>query len=672
MAPHLAVLLLFLGLSVATTWPLTSHLWWQAIDYGDSLTSAYNLAWQAHALATNPLHLFDATVMYPFQGTLAYDELDFTPALLGAPIFWLTGNAILEYNLLLLLSFLLCGYGTWLLVRELSGSSPAGIVAGIAFAFSFFRFNNLAHLTILNVQWLPLLLLVLHRLWQHPTWRGAGMVGGLFTLQALSSHYLAFYTLGAIGLFVVFYGLAERRPTWAFLGRLVPALGGAGILCLPLAVGYLVGQAGGYHRELADIARYTATLPGWLAVYMGNPLYKTLLAPFTDPSPWPWERSLFPGLIAPALALVAGIAAWRRRGRAAWTRHVGFYALLTITTLVLAFGPQLVPTFTSAPTWPLPYWLLYQLVPGVPTMRVVTRIMALGTLGLAVLAGLGMAQVSAYTDRRGLRRLAVLLPAGLLLLESWSAPLSLLPLSTGADTPPLYSWLATQPRDTVVIEYPMLFRQRGPRNVAILSLNQYYNTTYWLRTPNGARTVRPKAWVALTEEMESCFPCPRSLDSLWALGVPLAAIHREHLSGAQAQEFDWRSTAGLAAGLYPAEFVRVADFGANRVYRIARRGPNPPANLRDHLRPGTTLALGAAAADPNRTGAYIDALAYWLRDWRQYGESDRSFGQTIAPRLPTTRTDYALLYVGEDPATYGFAASDARWHNEQVVLYGRP
>ena len=670
--PHLAALLLFLGLSVAATWPLTLRLWWQAIDYGDSLTSAYIIAWQAHVLVTAPLHLFDATVMYPFQGTLAYDELDFAPALLGAPIVWLTGNAILAYNGVLLISFVLCGYGAWLLVRDLTGSPAAGIVAGVAFTFSFFRFNNLAHLTLLNVQWLPLLLLALHGLWRRPTWRSAAAVGGLVTLQALSSHYLAFYTLGAVGLFVAFYGVAERRVARAFLGRLAVALGGAGLLCLPLAVGYLVGQDGGYHRELADIARYTATLPGWLAVYMGNPLYKALLAPFADPSPWPWERSLFPGLVAPGLALIAAVAAWRLRGQAAWTRHVCFYALLTAVTVVLAFGPQLVVTFSSDPTLPLPYGLLYAWVPGVPTMRVVTRIMALGTLGLAVLAGFGTARVLAGgAGRRGVRWAAPAL-AGLLLLESWSAPLSLLPLSTGADTPPLYGWLAAQPRDTVVVEYPMLFRQRGARNVAVIGLNEYYNTTYWLRTPNGATTVRPQAWVGLTAEMDACFPCPRSLDILWALGVPLAAVHLEHLSGAQAQEFDWRSTAGLAAGLYPDEFVRVADFGANRVYRIARHGPNPVANLRDHLRPGATLALGAATADPQRTGAYIDALAYWLRDWPQVGASARSFGQAITPRLPATRTDYALLYTGEDPASYGFAADAALWHNEQVVLYGRP
>jgi hypothetical protein len=234
----------------------------------------------------------------------------------------------------------------------------------------------------------------------------------------------------------------------------------------------------------------------------------------------------------------------------------------------------------------------------------------------------------------------------------------------------MYQWFAAQPPETRIVEYPMLFWQHGDRNVAVINLDQYYNTTHWLRTVNGAMTVRPKAWVALTEEMEHCFPCPRSLDVLWALGVNLATVHLENLSGALQVEFAWRSTAGRAAGLYPGEFVQVADFGENKVYRIARLGPQAPAALRALVRPGASLVLGDPKADGGGTGAYIDALAYYLRDLREFGDPDRSFGQPIAPR-GAGPYDYALLYTRENPAAYGFTPADALWHNDFVVLYGR-
>ncbi|HUS14689.1 MAG TPA: hypothetical protein VM536_06680 [Chloroflexia bacterium] len=669
---HLGVLALFALLTAAATWPLARMAWWGTLDYGDTLTVAHGIAWQAHALATDPAHLLDANIMYPFRHTLAFDELNFAPALLGAPLFWLSGNALLDYNAVTLLSFVLSGYGCWLLVRELTGSSWAGLVAGVAFAFSFFRFNNLAHLTILNTQWLPLVLFWLHRLWRRPSWPAALAFAGFFALQVLSSHYLAFYTVGVTVLFLAFYMVAERRVPRPVLGRVLAGVLLAGVVIAPIAAGYLVGQRGGFHRELWDIKRYTATLESYLAVYNGNPLYARLLQPFADPSPWPWERSLFPGVVAPALALAGGWAAWRMRRSVPWAPHALFYGLLTAIAVVLSFGPQLTPTFADEPTVAMPYMLLYALVPGAQTMRVVTRIGVLFTLGLSVLAGFGVAVLLAGAGRTVLRRAAPVVLGALLLLETWNAPLAVASVPSGAGIPPVYRWLAQQPPGTPVVEYPMMHLQRGPRNVAMISLYQYYSTYHWLPTPNGAMTVRPLAWTALTEEMETCFPCPRSLDILWALGVPLAAVHLENLSGAQQQDFAWRSTAGLPAGLYPGEFTPLpdADFGDTKVFRIARAGPHPLAELRGLLRPGATLALGAANADPWRSGAYLDALGYWLRDWPQTGDPDRSFGQVIAPRGGAP-ADYALLYTGEAPAPYGFTATDARWHNEHVVLYGR-
>jgi hypothetical protein len=42
------------------------------IDKGDPLYSVWAMAWQAHSLTTDPLHFYDANIMYPFKGTLAF------------------------------------------------------------------------------------------------------------------------------------------------------------------------------------------------------------------------------------------------------------------------------------------------------------------------------------------------------------------------------------------------------------------------------------------------------------------------------------------------------------------------------------------------------------------------------------------------------------------------
>src|SRR4051812_18086974 len=112
---HVAVFGAFTLLAIVATWPLLPQLGGYVIDKGDPLYSVWAMAWQAHALVTDPLRLFDANIMYPFKGTLAFDELSFAEAVMAAPVYWLTGNPVLSHNLILFLSFPISGYGMWLL-----------------------------------------------------------------------------------------------------------------------------------------------------------------------------------------------------------------------------------------------------------------------------------------------------------------------------------------------------------------------------------------------------------------------------------------------------------------------------------------------------------------------------------------------------------------------------
>ena len=98
---------------------------------------------------------------------------------MAAPIYWLTGNPVLSHNALLLLTFVLSGYGMWLLVRELTGRSSAGFVAGMAFAFSFYRMDHLPHITLLSAEWMPFILLAAYKLYRTGGWHWAALLGWL-------------------------------------------------------------------------------------------------------------------------------------------------------------------------------------------------------------------------------------------------------------------------------------------------------------------------------------------------------------------------------------------------------------------------------------------------------------------------------------------------------------
>ncbi len=695
---HLAVIGAFTLLTTVVTWPLLPQLGGYVIDKGDPLYSVWAMAWQAHALATDPLHLFDANIMYPFKGTLAFDELSFSQAVIAGPLYWISGNPVLSHNALLFLTFVFSGYGMWLLVRELTGNGWAGFVAGAAFAFCFYRLNHLPHQTLINVQYLPFILLCSYKLLWTGRWRWAWTICALFTLQALSGHYLAFYTAMLIGLFFAYYFLFERRLfSWRVVGQLAAGLGVSAILMLPILVPYVLLQNGqDFSRDLFETERFSNTLTSFLAVYRGNPILKNLLAPFADPGPWFIERAAFPGLFTLALALVGVFGRSRPTSevvgsltpRTSLRKHAIFYAIIVIVTAILSLGPTLQVTYATDNydpnaihgIMPLPYYLLYEWVPGFQSMRVVTRIEVLTSFALAVLAGFGAFYILRWLHDRpafSIRRQRWLVPAiGILLAllpitESWSAPITMSPVGTRSAVPPVYTWLGEQPHTTIV-EYPMVYYKPGDPNVWMENTNQYYSVYHWDDMINASTSIRPYAYSAVVLETTDCFPCPRSLDVLRMLDVTYVVVHLDDLSGPQLTDFEWRATNPVAKVVD--DFIKVQDFGSDRVYFLE---PRPVSGLTNVIPAGASILFDDPARDPiisgntaaRVSGGYLAALGWLLRDHPQYGDSRLSFGQEIKPYDPANRPDYAILWAQDDPATYGYSADNLIWSNEFVSIY---
>ena len=82
----------------------------------------------------------------------------FAQALQVAPVYALTGNIILCYNLLFLSTFVISAIGGYLLVRDLTGDWRAGVIAGLVYGFLPYRISQVPHLQIMSSQWMPLAL----------------------------------------------------------------------------------------------------------------------------------------------------------------------------------------------------------------------------------------------------------------------------------------------------------------------------------------------------------------------------------------------------------------------------------------------------------------------------------------------------------------------------------
>jgi hypothetical protein len=172
-------------------------------DLGDPPSQAWILAWDVHALRTSPAHLYDANIFYPFHDVLAYQDTLLGLLPLAAPVLLLTGNAVLTYNLMFLLSFALCAWGAYLLARLLVGDTRAAFLAGLVYGFSPYRMVHLYHLNLLSGMWIPFALLCWERVrrGRRRYWLGVGV---FFALQALSAlYYAAFLAVALVVLLAV-------------------------------------------------------------------------------------------------------------------------------------------------------------------------------------------------------------------------------------------------------------------------------------------------------------------------------------------------------------------------------------------------------------------------------------------------------------------------------------
>ena len=136
------VLLVFVLLTLAMTWPWAAHVKDTSFDAGDSYLNAWTLAWDFHQTFRDPLHLFDANIFYPYRDTLAFSEHQWGIALLFFPAFAAGLAPLTVHGLAMLFAFAFSGFGAFRLARTLGSSTGGAWVAAVAFAFVPYRLST--------------------------------------------------------------------------------------------------------------------------------------------------------------------------------------------------------------------------------------------------------------------------------------------------------------------------------------------------------------------------------------------------------------------------------------------------------------------------------------------------------------------------------------------------
>jgi hypothetical protein len=386
--------------TVVMTWPIFNIAAAATASYeGDARLMIWALGWDNHAVLDGA-SLFDANMFYPAPNSLAFTEHSFGISLFTLPIFALTRNAVLAYNVVWFLSYVLCGLATHAWLRRYTRHDLAACIGSVIFTFSFYKMlHGHGHLQQIWTWLLPLSLLQLERWFDRPSPVSAVAWGSAVLLQALSSWYLAilvFLANGFIAGWRIVAGPRLRTP-----GSLVQL---AVVFAAVLAVLYPFAA---HYRTLAPVtSREVRSLAADASSYLMPP-----------ENTWPgrvWlarvgrgpgsifgEKTVYIGWIALLLAAMGVVRATR------W-REAGGYVILAVVALFLSLGPPAQDTGWSA-------YSIAARLPLVGGFRAPARFALLVLLGVSVLATIGVDELLELTPRSR-RALMVVLP---LMLSEW-------------------------------------------------------------------------------------------------------------------------------------------------------------------------------------------------------------------------------------------------------------
>ena len=483
-----AVITLMMAATLVMTWPQVRRL--DAVkDLGDSLFNLWRMAWVAHQVVRDPLGLFHANLYHPSLFTLAYSDAMVLPGLLTAPFFWLGIAGVPLYNATVLVTFTLSGLAMYLLVRSLTSQPAASVVAGLAFAFYPFRFQHFHHAELLWVCWTPLALWAVHRTLASGRWRDGLAAGGAFAAQMASCVYfglfLAAYLVPVGGTLAVAAGRLKRAIVPLAAGALLAA-----VVLVPLLLPYANVRRELGERSPAEIEAFSSRPQDFLTAQQANVTWGRALGSGTH-----GPEDAFPGMLIVVLALVG---LWPPLSAPRVAYAVG---------LVFAFDVSL---GSHGHVFPV----LYRALMPFRGLRAPGRMSMFVGLSLAVLAGYGLARLTAPVRRVWVRYLIAALASAILLTEARTT-MTLVPVPPPHD---VYRWFEGRPAG-VLAELPATEDQEA--------LFTYYSTVHWQRLINGYSGVVPPLHEAFKRSMAT-FPDEQSVQLLRDRGADFVLVHEEY------------------------------------------------------------------------------------------------------------------------------------------------
>ena len=470
---------------------------------------------------------------------------------------------VAAYNTLILGSFLIAGITMYALAYYLARSVWAGVVAGTLYAFAaYHQMIALAYLGEASIQWLPLYVLMLLRIGEGGVWRaGARFAVALFLLFSFSyyqTYFMVVFTLLYLGVRYWYERETGAGELPRVIGRLALGVGLTFCVVLPLYApvfkkafvsrGDAEAVQQGFVRPESALYRYSAKPLEYLIPSEFNPVTgsvaKDLAERVHGGGRHYFDKTVFLGFLPLGLAAF-GVMRWRRTRDREMEFPVVLFTVTGLAAVLFSLAPHVSLGVFEVPTGSA---LAY---PVFPMFRYVSRFGLVAILSVAVLAAVGFRFLEGRLRTDAGKWLAAFGLSAVILAEHAIGP----PYQVKDMTvvPPAYHWLASEPGDFLVAEYPM-----DPSGYTVDDFQYaFYQRTHRKRIVNGSVSGSDgDAFLYWTRELTA----PGTTALLATLGVRYALVHKHRYGEGELEAIG--QTAGLKAE---------KDFGDIRVFRISAR-----------------------------------------------------------------------------------------------------
>jgi hypothetical protein len=520
------VIIYFFLATVFITYPLIYHLRDYTFGFGDEALITWIINWDIHSMVHDPWHIYNAPFYFPYKNALAYSDTFFTSAFIAFLPIMIFKEPMIAYNVNVIFSLMSLGFFTYLLVNYLTDDSYAGVVSGTLLAYSSFTLQRLPQLQVISIQWIPLCLLFFFIYIRKKSFRYLFISNLFFIMQIFNSILPGYFVAFSLGLIVTYYFFVNKKALQPLFNRKLLMLLIIDIVLLFLLTKpyFQVAKEFHYVRDIRETINF-ANRPEYILYPNDNTRLAPLLNLFykNDTSRLTFDGYFgFALLILSIMVLVYNIIKWRKTKNA----YLHIFLLIGVSAFILSLGPALQwggKVIKLPFIIPLPYALLYYIIPGFKGIRNSGRWDMMAVFALSVAIGIFISIVWKRL-RYGVKVMIAILICVLVLAE-FNFPRSYYKIETLSEFPLVYQYLSKLPKSSAIIELPYYNWNMSPYGI-LENRRAYYETLYYRNRVNGGSGFSPQAWQNRTIDFIFNFPDARTINYLKSIKVTHIVMHK--------------------------------------------------------------------------------------------------------------------------------------------------